>query len=400
MPGWHEKLKSHVEKGEVVELGLIQEQHPDRCKLFMQWKQMDWPIMVDSLNLLAVKVVPITLFIDESGIIRKVKPKHEELAAFLGTDYDSATDAPAKVEKPDAASITRQMADVKKTDLNPEDVAWATAVADNAFLWLEPEESRQAYNIYNQLLKLDETVAVAQFRAGVALRRAYDFGDGGTADFAKAVSHWERSLELDPNHYIRRRRIQQYGPRLDKPYSFYDWVNSAREEITARGEDPVKLVVEPSGAEFAYPEKDFKEGDDQKNPDPEAKINADSDKLIDIASVAVPAKIKAGGATRIHLTLKVNRQKSAHWNNESGDSVVWVEAPAGWQLENQLLTLPVGKGATSTEERKVEFEARAPKDAKPGRYKLKGYALYFVCEGVDGTCLYLRQDIELDVEVS
>lgn len=51
-------------------VGIIQEQHPDRCRLFMQWKQMDWPILVDSLNLLEVTAVPITLTIDEHGIIR------------------------------------------------------------------------------------------------------------------------------------------------------------------------------------------------------------------------------------------------------------------------------------------------------------------------------------------
>jgi len=35
-------------------VGIIEEQHPDRAQLFMQWKQMGWPVMVDSLNLLNV----------------------------------------------------------------------------------------------------------------------------------------------------------------------------------------------------------------------------------------------------------------------------------------------------------------------------------------------------------
>ncbi len=39
-------------------------------RLFMQWKQMDWPILADSLNLIEVTAVPITLAIDEHGIIR------------------------------------------------------------------------------------------------------------------------------------------------------------------------------------------------------------------------------------------------------------------------------------------------------------------------------------------
>jgi hypothetical protein len=35
---------------------------------------MDWPLMVDPLNLLGVTAVPIVLFIDEYGIIRAVNP--------------------------------------------------------------------------------------------------------------------------------------------------------------------------------------------------------------------------------------------------------------------------------------------------------------------------------------
>ena len=46
--------------------------------------------------------------------------------------------------------------------------------------------------------------------------------------------------------------MQQYGPRLDKPYPFYDWVETAREEIRARGETPSPLRVEPAGAEHYF----------------------------------------------------------------------------------------------------------------------------------------------------
>ena len=48
---------------------------------------MDWPILVDSLNLLAIDVVPLTLLIDESGIIRKIRPRQEDLEEFLATNY-------------------------------------------------------------------------------------------------------------------------------------------------------------------------------------------------------------------------------------------------------------------------------------------------------------------------
>ena len=60
-------------------IGIIQEQHPDRCRLFMQWKQMGWPIIVDSLNLTGVSAVPRTLAIDEHGIVRLNRAQPETI---------------------------------------------------------------------------------------------------------------------------------------------------------------------------------------------------------------------------------------------------------------------------------------------------------------------------------
>ncbi|MEM9405248.1 MAG: hypothetical protein AAGA81_04345, partial [Acidobacteriota bacterium] len=67
MPGWHEATKELQDAGRVQMLGVIQEQNPDRCRLFMQWKQMDWPILVDTFDQLEVSVVPLTYAIDEHG---------------------------------------------------------------------------------------------------------------------------------------------------------------------------------------------------------------------------------------------------------------------------------------------------------------------------------------------
>jgi hypothetical protein len=113
----------------------------------------------------------------------------------------------------------------------------------------------------------------------------------------------------------------------------------------------------------------------------------------------VPGKLKAGDATRVHLTFKVNAAHKAHWNNEAGESVLWIETPEGWSADKKLWTLPTGKGETSEEDRKIEFELRARKESKPGALKIKAFALYYVCEGADGTCLYLRQDLEIALTV-
>ena len=133
----------------------------------------------------------------------------------------------------------------------------------------------EAISNYQEAIKISPDEASLHFRLGVALRRRYEeyqgksTNHGQSNDFRAAVESWGRALELDPNPYIFRRRIQQYGPRLDKPYPFYDWIPLARKEITARGDHPVDLRVEPSGAEFAQPSRRFSAQDDETSaPDP------------------------------------------------------------------------------------------------------------------------------------
>ena len=60
--------------------------------------------------------------------------------------------------------------------------------------------------------------------------------------------------------------------------------------------------------------------------------------------------------------------------------------------------MPNPPETVSNETRTVELEIKAPDDAA-GRYELPGYALYYVCEDVNGICLYRRQDVTLVVEV-
>ena len=59
MPGWHDATEQLQQQGKLRMVGIIQEQHPDRCRLFMQWKGMDWPVLVDAENRLGVAVVPV-----------------------------------------------------------------------------------------------------------------------------------------------------------------------------------------------------------------------------------------------------------------------------------------------------------------------------------------------------
>ncbi len=344
MPGWHARTRQLEADGKLVVAGIVEEQHGDRAELFMQWKEMDWPIMVDPMNLLDVRAVPTTLLIDERGTIRSINPDDAALGTFLDTEYPA--DGQPQTQPPRA----------------------------------------------------DE--AVAHFRRGVGLRSRYDSPQREPDDFAGAISEWSAALALDPGQYIWRRRIQQYGPRLDKPYSFYDWVPAARAAIIARGEEPVPLNVEPSGAEFATP------GSDQpipspnlEHPDPDGKLPSDSLPLVAVQAVVVPSTDPRSLAYRVHLKFEPSVERRVHWNNEAGISQVRIDTPEGWQTDaavRQLADPTRGTEAVSAGARHVEFELKPAGDAAPTPItSLPFAAFYFVCEDENGTCQFLKQELEI-----
>ena len=393
-------------------LGLIQEQHPDRCRLFMQWKEMDWPIVVDSYDLLEVEVVPITLAIDEHGVIRhrglRLRDADNIAETFLHRSYpapETAQDqadvapsdpvAPARPGDGAAANDWRAYADWQATWSQ-----WSGAAAQ--------ADLGSAISAYTRALDLDPADAWSSFRRGVAYRQRYDSQGRTAGDFQRAVDDWTRALELDPNNYIWRRRIQQYGPRLDKPYPFYDWVERARSEIRARGQQPYALAVEPEGSEIAEPLSGLTAATapavsapeaGTSGADPEGRIRRDEGPLIELEATVVPRRLEPGQASRIHLVMTPRAELAAHWNNEVDELVVWLEEEAGIELGGRRLTTPNPPTAVSTEVRRVETELRIPEDAEPGPASVRGYALYYVCEDIDGVCLYRRQDFEARLSV-
>lgn len=75
--------------------GVVLEQHPDRATLFMQWKQMDWPLMWDPYNLLGLTAVPLTLLLDEHGVIRLSQPLVDKLDDIESAVLTRRFDAPS-----------------------------------------------------------------------------------------------------------------------------------------------------------------------------------------------------------------------------------------------------------------------------------------------------------------
>ena len=272
-------------------------------ELFLQWQKIsNLPVMLDSENLLELRVVPIVLLIDEAGIVRHRNPKPAQIQTFLNAPPAKSTKPP----KPQTARSHQQL--VKAVEENPKD-------------------------------------AQARFELGVSFRKRYDSTRSEDADFGKAVAQWREALRLDPGNYIWRRRLQQYGPRLDKPYSFYDWVTNARKDIQARGEKPVPLSVEPSGAEFAQPLRgkntQAKKNAPIEHPDPQGKLPISQDHIVQIHAVRVPHTDPKQEVSRIHVQITPTKNElgkpTATWNHEAGPSLGFLNG-SGFSLEGNTLT--------------------------------------------------------------
>ncbi|MHC4230832.1 MAG: hypothetical protein ACYSW0_25625, partial [Planctomycetota bacterium] len=137
---------------------------------------------------------------------------------------------------------------------------------------------------------------------------------------------------------------------------------------------------------------------DVKPPDPQGRVFRDEQNLILTEVTVVPPHAKPGQTVRVHVTLRPNSKKKAHWNNEVEPLKLWIEPPSGFEVQPQLLTAPQGDKPETSEPRRLEFEVRAPAEAS-GTAKLKAYALYYVCEDIGGVCMYLRKDIPVTVPI-
>lgn len=312
--------------------------------------------------------------LDENGVVVDGSLRTNELQTFL--------------DRPKPALVASPSNDKTSQDLLSE--------AEALLRWGKPAELSDAIAKFKSFLAASPGHGPAEFALGVAYRQRFDSKFAEEDDFRNAVAAWGRALEIDPNQYIYRRRIQQYGPRLIKPYPFYDWIEQAKAEIKERGEEPVELSVELSGAEIAQPARSSPsaEATSADNPDPNGRILRDA-ALIETSAVVVPAAVKPGEAVRVHLSF--TPQATAHWNNEAEPMLVWLETPSEWKVQQTLSQLPQPASPESNEVRHLEIEIKSSKRAKS--QKLNGFALFYVCEELSGQCLYRRLDFEVNLEL-
>jgi len=398
VPAWDTKTKEWVRQGQLVVVGIAQEQHADRCRLLAQWRQLGWPILHDPINVMQVTGVPIEVTIDEYGIVRSLRPNLETLERdFLDRTFasDDATppEGPRMAIRPDLA-VLRRLAEQDGSYR-----AWRD-LGDALVLWAGPAGVDEAIHAYTQALHAQPDDGDAHFRLGVCYRMRSESEYPRTGDFQMAVDHWMTARSLQPNQYIWRRRVEQYGPRRTKPYPFYDWVPTATREIRARGDQPVELKASPTGSELAGPMPGWEAGPGDGKPlDPADRITRDTQGLVLAEVTVVPPKVKPGEAVRVYLTLRPNDARKAYWSDEGTPLRVRVDLPSGWWAQPQRLIAAPADRSDRSQPLRVECDIGTPTDAK-GTSRLLGYALYQVCNAEDETRRLLCQDIPITITVS
>lgn len=388
-------MKPFIENNNVVVLGVIQEQHADRCLLFQQWQGLEFPIAQDQFNANGIKEVPVYVAIDEFGIVRGHPRKPTGFAdEFIHAEFEQPEE-PAKTADLNAISPEHWRMRLKQVQSTENLVG----LADSLLNWNRDATSvEQAIELYRKATDQQPGRGDLRFRLGVANRIMYELKDRtDSLYFSNAVSNWEAALNRRPNQYIYRRRIEQYGPRLKKPYSFYDWVNSARREIAARGETPIQLQVEPNGAEFAHRAQRMTVDESAENPDPQDRITRDQG-FVQLHVNSVPSKPTPGDVVAVHIGFNVS--STAKWNHETSPLALWIEDSGEINVSSQLITDTARYSvAESRTPLSLSFEVQIPQKQQTD-IQLTAFALFNICESDGGQCLYRRRDFVINLPVS
>lgn len=415
MPVWHAKTKALVESGELAIVGIVQEQHPDRAALYAQWQEFDFPLLWDPFSVTGLKVVPVATAIDPSGIVRIGRPdprKFEEqfIAEFMDVDFEAST-----VAAPEGFVLSKE-----KITQPGGTLGQGSAMAMVLLEGIDPDPFTKEGLGALRLLTTYTARPFDRFCAGVAYRMRHDSSRGEPQDFQQALSLWSSALHAEPNQYIWRRRIQQWGPRLDKPYPFYDWIGTATAEVAARGETPVTVRAQLSGSEVADKTKKLPGSRSgatadgavtaMEEPDPRGEILRDVEGAVGLELAVAQHTASAGGSVRspmgsarVHVTLRP--MEGAKWALDTDSPIVWLHLPDGWDSAASGFRFPAPKPGQETAPLTADFEISTlpiplgPPDesAVPPASVLPAYTVYFICLD-DGTCVFRRQDFQIVVD--
>jgi len=453
---WHELTKDLVAEGRLQVVGIALEQHPERTQLYAQWKGYDFPILWDPFGVTGNEVVPVITAVDEFGITRmtRLDPRRFEeqfIPEFMDAEFED--DAPLQDQL--YPFVTDPIPRGREAWFEDDDRRRALA---DALASMEPSWNPHALDLrgFSQVpgrarisialetvrewAMSDGAPAEAWFYLGVVHRMRADSPTRQPGDFQAAIDAWRTALDMRPNQYIWRRRIQQWGPRLDKPYAFYDWVDDAFAEIRARGDEPVVDRIDLTGSEVAGRSRRIPgTGPDAaapEPPDPKGAITRDEGEFVRLETAVALSTAKEGsnvrwpsGASRVHVVLEPT--KGAKWEAATDPPVLWLDLPDGWLARSPRVEFPWyeagpdGDAAKPDERRRwtVDFglstapmpmgpppgdddgdEGAGDDDDGPPPYptfarEIPGYVVYSVCLPETGQCVFRRQDFTLTIDL-
>ena len=346
---------------------------------------MEWRIFADPLNLAELAVVPVPLLIDEHGVVRARPRSPAALAAFVAAEFPAPPIA-AAVHPGRDLTLLRRRAHEENTSR-----AWRE-LGDAEFLAAGDPESA-----YLQSIARDPADGRPHFRLGVARLDAVERGARPSSDLQGAIDSLTTALQLDPGQYIWRRRLQQYGPRLDKPYDFYGWVGKARAEILAAGAVPVPLPEEPSGSEllgvlrrdasFSEPPDLF--GATAPPPDPAGRVR--------VTPLVVPGRVPPGGRVRVRLRFELAPDLGLHWNDDGPGLRAGIASQVGLRLVDSQLDGTGISRADPAAPRDLECELEVSSETRSA-ITARFRATFEICDS-SGICSAHRLDVSATIPV-
>jgi len=242
VPLWHEQTKPFVAEGKLVVIGVAQEQHADRCRLYAQWQGLDWPIGFDPINLVGIEKLPLAVGIDEHGIVRVIeRTAKASFADFVSRKYpEPKQPLPHEDEEFRPPRYTRRLATDSRIASGHMEHGNALIISGGG-----TAEIDEAVGVYRKVVDLDPKDAGGYFRLGVAHRMRFEGDLARPNDAREAVEWLRRAASRRPSNTVYKRRLEQFSTNPGPQHDFFDWIEIARKEIAARGEKPVELIREP-----------------------------------------------------------------------------------------------------------------------------------------------------------
>ena len=238
---WDENCRDLIKKNKLVVLAVCHDASPAYAKLYFQWKQIDWPLAHDVVNHCGASKLPLSLYINEKGIIKQIEPEPGKLAKRLAKlkALKSREIAEEDREQLVEPKITRRAASEGRS-------ADALCIHGDALIMAgQPPQIDEAIEVYKKATEEAPKMAKAWFGLGVAhyLRaKLNQSADPSAADDGKAATAaWKKTRELASDNQVFKIEIEQFKAKPGNLEKMFDWVADAKKEISDRGDKPVEV---------------------------------------------------------------------------------------------------------------------------------------------------------------